>query len=380
MADVHWESAQSIPANWRESWSSLARAQSPLADLEWLRCFQTAFADPRWQPTIHFLHRGNALVAGIPLVREVGMSSVWTSYENEHFPYWQIAGQLDPTSAELLLSGLLENGYLFLRRLHLESATCAAIREAADRMGLAISLVQNDMGDARTLVRGSWEEFRAALPKEYRMTLPRARRQLERQGRLELVSITEPGVALDAALRDCFELETRGWKGQSGHPILHDPRTETFYRELATSLARTQRFELFQLCHEGKVIAFQYCLRGGGHVELLKESYEPSYASRGPIHLLRMMVLEQLFARGEPLAYHMGRATVGGDPLREWKLRWATEVAPLCTLRIYGHGLRARIAYVTGPVLRGHLKRSRLAAALRARWHQLRRGLAKAFA
>jgi hypothetical protein len=380
MADVHWESAQTVPANWRDAWSSLAQTQSPLADLEWLRCFQTAFADPRWQPTIHFLHRGNDLIAGIPLVHEVGMSKVWTSYENEHFPYWQIAGELDATSAELLLSGLLENGYLFLRRLHIESATCIAIREAADRMGLAISLIQSDMGDARTLVRGSWETFRAGLPKEYRHNLPRARRQLERQGRLELVSITEPGPALDRALRECVELETRGWKGQLGSPILHDPRTVTFYSELATSLARRHRFELFLLSHEGKVIAFQYCLRGGGHVELLKESYEPSYSSRGPSHLLRIMVLEELFGRGEEVAYHMGRATIGGDPLREWKLRWATEVAPLCTLRIYGHDLRSRVAYVTGPVLRAHLRRSSLVAALRARWHQLRRRFATAFA
>jgi CelD/BcsL family acetyltransferase involved in cellulose biosynthesis len=380
MSNVQWQSAQSIPANWREAWSSLARTQSPLADVEWLRCFSAAFGDPKWQPTIHFLHRGSELVAGIPLVHEAGMSRVWTSYENEHFPYWQIVGQLDATSAELLLTGLLDDGYLFLRRLHVESATCTAIREAADRMGLHVSLIQSATGDARTVVRGTWEDFRSQLPKEYRQNLPRVRRQLERHGRLELHSNTEPGPALEAALHECFELETRGWKGESGMPILRDPRTLSFYSELATSLATTQRFELFTLRYERKVIAFQYCLRGGGHIELLKESYDPAHASRGPSHLLRMMVLEELFARGEPATYHMGRATVGGDPAREWKLQWATEVAPLCTLRIYSGGLRGQMAYVTGPVLRGRLRRSRLVAAVRARWYQLRRGLASLFA
>lgn len=374
---MQWETASTIPEHWRVAWNTLTRSQTPLADAEWVRSFSEAFGESMFKPTIHLLHRDGELVAAVPLVRRTGLAPAWTSFENEHHPYWEIAGQLDAATAEQLLGHLVADRYLFLRRIHMNSANCAAILDAAQRMGLQVSLIESEMGDARVAVRGTWDAFRKTLPREYRENLPRSRRQLERAGKLELVSITRPGPELDAALVACFALETRGWKGETGHPILTDRRTLAFYSDVARSLAANERFELFLLRHDDKVIAFEYCLRGGGHVELLKESYDPDYSSRGPSHLLRLMVLEELFRRGVPVSYHMGRATVAGDPREEWKLRWATEVAPLCTLRIYGKSLRARVAYAAGPVLRARLKQSPLVGKLRASIKRIRRRLTR---
>lgn len=380
--ELQWEVARSIPARWWGDWNELTRTQSPIADAEWVSTFISAFATSDWCPRIHIAHRDGELVAAIPLVPSAGLASAWTSLDNEHHPYWLLAGELDAATAERVLLALLadERGrdYLFLRRLHLESPTCLALRTAAEQLGLHVCVIQSAMGDARTRIDGSWDAFRTSLPRGLRDHLPNARRQLERRGALELVSFDAPGPALTRALHECFVLETRGWKGVRGSPILHDRRTHKFYGQLAPALASTGRFALFQLRYEGNLIAFQYCLRGAGHVELLKESYDPTFASKSPSHLLRLLLLEELFARGEPGYYHMGRATVDGDARAEWKLRWATEVAPLCTLRIYGGGLRARMAYVSGPVLRTAVKQSRLVAAARSAARQLQRGITRA--
>lgn len=358
--ELHWKTAPSIPAEALAPWDALTRDQSPIVDAALLRCFCEAFATARWAPTVHLLYRGDQLVAGVPMARAGGLARAWTSFENEHYPYWRIAGALDASSAEALLAHLLEADaadYVFMRRLHLDSPTCSTLLEAAARMRLEISLNQSEYGDARVAIRGPWDAFRATLPKDYK-DLPRKQRQLEKQGQLALQRITDTGPELDAALRACFELETRGWKGRHGSPIQADPRTLRFYTELAHALARRRKFRLYTLRFDGALMAFQLCLHGGGHLELLKESYDPAFAAKSPGQLIRMMVLRQLFEDGDTAWYHMGRANPHGDP-QAWKLRWATEVAPLCTLRIYGTGLRARGAYLAGPVLRGRLKQSR---------------------
>jgi CelD/BcsL family acetyltransferase involved in cellulose biosynthesis len=368
MTEIHSEQARVLDPDLVSRWNALARTSSPLADAEWARCFSDAFATPGWSPTIHLVFRGRELVAAVPMARRGGLARAWESLDNEHNPYWLAGGELDDASAEHLLDSLSDGDYLFLRRLHLEGATCKALLAAAERKALHVSLIRSEVGDARIALRGTWEELRAALPKDCK-DLPRKQRQLAKQGRLELSTLATVGPDLDATLAECFAVERLGWKGREGTAIVCDPRARRFYTDLAHAMAARHRFQLHVLRLDGDVIAFQYTLCGGGHIELLKESYDPAYAARSPGHVLRMMVLQQLFERGEGGYYHMGRTPLEGHD-DAWKLRWATEIAPLCTLRIYGHGLRAHGAYLAGPVLRGALKP--LVATARTRLHELR--------
>lgn len=345
------------------AWHELTRAQSPLADAEWIAAFMTAFPG---RATVHAVRRGGTLVAGLAAVKSDGPVRAWTSLDNEHNPYWLVSGEPDVDAADELLGELLADAeYLFLRRLPVESAACSALLEAARRRDLPAVLVQSEAGDARMVLEGSWDEFRARLPKNFQRDLPRKQRQLEKQGRLELEILDAPGTALDAALTRCYEVETLGWKGQDGSPIRSDPHTLRFYTELAQSLAAAGRFALYLLKLDGKIIAFEYSPRGGGHIEMLKLSFDPAYDKQSPGQVLRMMLLQRELERGEVRYYHLGRPS-------EWKLRWATETAPLCTLRIYGKTVRARAAYLTGPVLRGRLKASPLAMKARDRIRELR--------
>ena len=350
------------------AWDELTQQQSPLADAAWIHCFVDAFGD---DATIHTVHDGARLVTGIPLVRSDGLARAWTSLDNEHHPYWLFAGAPDVIAAERLLAHVLDGAeYLFLRRLPIQSAGCKALVEAARRMRLPIVQIESEAGDARMVLDGPWDAFRARLPKNFQRDLPRKQRQLEKQGRLAFAELVEPGPALDAALAECFEVETLGWKGTDGSPMKSDPRTLQFYGELARTLAANRRFVLYTLSLDDKIIAFEYCLRGGGHIEMLKLSFDPAYAAQSPGQVLRMMLLKLELERGEVRYYHLGRPS-------EWKLRWATEVGPLCTLRIYGRSPRARAAHLLGPVLRARLKTSPTAAKLRERVTQLRARLGR---
>lgn len=344
-------------------WDALTRAQSPLADAAFIRCFSDAFARP---PTIHAVRDGARVIAALPLVRDGRVARAWVSLDNEHHPYWLISGALDRPAADRLLDGVLDGAdYLFLRRLPVRDPSTVALVDAARARGLPAVQLESVAGDARIVLDGSWPEFRARLPKNFQRDLPRKQRQLERLGRLELDELVAPGPALDAALAECFDIETRGWKGAEGAPIVRDPATLQFYGDLARALAAAGRFALYTLSLDGRIIAFEYCLRGGGHLEMLKLSFDPAFEKQSPGQVLRMLLLEREMARGEITHYHLGRPS-------QWKLRWATEVAPLCTLRIYARTPRGRAAHLLGPVLRNRLKASPVVRAVRDRVLALR--------
>jgi CelD/BcsL family acetyltransferase involved in cellulose biosynthesis len=345
-------------------WHELTRAQSPLADAEWIQAFQAAF--PGASSTVHAVRRGGKLVAGLAAVKSDGPARAWTSLDNEHNSYWLVSGEPDVDAADQLLTEVLADAeYLYLRRLPVESAACVSLVEAARRRDLPAVLLTSEAGDARMVLEGTWDELRARLPKNFQRDLPRKQRQLEKQGSVELEILDTPGPALAAALERCYEVETLGWKGQDGSPIKNDPHTLRFYTELAQTLAAVGRFALYLLKLDGKIIAFEYSPRGGGHIEMLKLSFDPAFDKQSPGQVLRMMLLKHELERGDIRYYHLGRPS-------EWKLRWATETAPLCTLRIYGKSMRARAAYLTGPVLRTRLKASPLAIKARERFLALR--------
>lgn len=345
------------------AWEALTRAQSPLADVTWIRCFLDAFGR---RAELHTVYDAERPVASIPLVRTQGLARTLVSLDNEHNPYWLVTGDLDVDGAEHLLDHALAHAEcVFLRRLPMESPACGALVAAAGRMRLPVVQIESEAGDARMVLRGTWDAFRAKLPKNFQRDLPRKQRQLEKRGRLAFAELDEPGPALDAALAECFALETRGWKGERGSPIAADRRTLRFYGELARALAARDRFVLYTLSLDDRIIAFEYCLRGGGHCEMLKLSFDPAFEKQSPGQVLRMRILERELERGDVRYYHLGRPS-------GWKLRWATEVAPLCTLRIYARTPRARAAHLLGPVLRARLKASPLAVRIRDRVQRLR--------
>lgn len=373
MEQVSWRrlDLDAVPGGELAAWRAMTAAQSPLADLAWARTFVRAFGagDARTgRPALHALYDGDRPIAALPLVRATGPARALVSLDNEHNPYWLAAGALDRETAELLLDRALDGAdYLFLRRLPLDGPVARALTAAAEARGLNTSVIPSEHGDARLALDRPWPELWSRLPSNLRRDLPRKQRQLERRrGGLELVTLRTPGPTLDAALDACFELEARGWKGEHGSPIQRDPKTLVFYRELARELAEAGRFALYLLRCAGQLVAFEYCLRGGGHIEMLKLSYDPELATQSPGHVLRVLLLQDELARGEVAYYHFGRPS-------PWKLRWASEVAPLGTLRIYGRTVRAHAAWLLGPVLRGRLKRSALVQRLRRRSNDGRR-------
>lgn len=353
-AGYRWEVPRGAAAIDRlaPAWNALARqnALAPTADALWMRCFWRAFGGDDDELHIHALRRGDELVCALPLRRTGRLVRTWSSIANGHTPYVQYATGGDVSVvARQILDHLLESAdVLDLERFPANGPLCRALVAEAERRGLPMA-EEARPGDSYIRLFGPWEAFRRSLPAKLEHDSVRQRRRLQRLGKLTL-DVLDGGMQLEQGLATCFELETRGWKGQRGSPIIAKPQTRQFYTELAHAAAVVGRMALYILSCDGQPIAFEYCLRGDGQIDLLKISYDPAWATYSPGNVLRHWLFERETERGEIATYRFG-------PESEWKRRWTQQVDALVRLRIYRRNSKGRLAHLAGPRLRNRLKR-----------------------
>ena len=322
-----------------------------LASPAWVDCFIRAFARGDGGVAVHLLFSDRECVAAIPLRLHAGVVRRLEGLDNEHWPYWAIAIDTSvPGVARRVIEHLLElSDVLDLRGLHQSSPAHQALRSAAFELGLRVDEDTPPKGDTAFHFPSSWESCQRMLSRHLQRDLRQGKRRLDLAGRLGL-EVETGGPNLDAVLSECFDLEARGWKGSSGSPIRAVEETLRFYRELAQAAARRGALAIYQLRLDGKLIAFEYCLRHEGRIELLKISYDPEWSKVSPGTVLRGMLWEHEIQRGEMRSYHLGRQS-------EWKLRWTEQVLPLANLRIYGRGWRGQFASLGAKQLTGGLRR-----------------------
>src|SRR6185369_5086932 len=97
-------------------------------------------------------------------------------------------------------------------------------------------------------------------------------------------------------------------KGASGTAIISDPRTETFYREVASSFAERDELRLSRVVLDGHWAAFDLCL--------LKTGYDERFRRLAPGLVMRLSIIERCFELG--LEAH---ELLGDDT--EWKRKFA---------------------------------------------------------
>jgi len=321
------------------AWDDLVRGEGLpfISGALWMRCFWDAFGDGDQRLKFLAARQDGRLVAILPLKRTGRMLRVSSPVSNFHTPYVAFASERPPSrAAEVILDGLMESSdVLDLGPVRPDAAVLAGLTEAAGSRRLP--LVEDAAGgDAIIDLRGAWADFRRSMSQNLESTTTRHKRQLERLGELVFEEING-GSRLPPVLEECFRLEASGWKADRGSPILSRKDTLRFYTELAQRGAAVGALAVYTLRLDGRLIAFEYCLRAGRRIDMLKISYAPDLARYSPGNVLRHFVLKTEIERGEVTSYHMG-------PVSEWKLRWATRVDPLVRVRIYGRGVRPRLA------------------------------------
>jgi CelD/BcsL family acetyltransferase involved in cellulose biosynthesis len=180
----------------------------------------------------------------------------------------------------------------------------------------------------RLALPGSWDELLASRSRNLRSQLGRRKRNLEKQGTLEMRTFS----ALDdisGPLESLFRIEASGWKSEAGTAILEDPPAERLYRSFADHAARRGWLRIYLLELDGEPIAGDYgCVFGGGAF-LIKTGFDDRRRDLSPGLVLRGEVLRaSIEEEGCDFYDFLG-------PPDPYKLRWTDEVRPRLELRAY---------------------------------------------
>jgi hypothetical protein len=256
---------------------------------------------------------------------------------NDHTPVFEPPAR-DPDALTAVADAALaaNGGELIVEALPAEGEAASAIERAARNRGRRC-LVEVEQSSPIVDTSVSAEEFRAASKPRWGAPLDRFRRKMQRENNAELRLIVPPS-DLDTELREGFEVEASGWKGETGTAILSTPETLEFYTSLAHALAARDELRLSGIYFDGRLVAFDYTLLYGNRLWLLKTGFDEAERRLAPGLVMRLGIIERCIEMG--LEAH---ELLGAD--EPWKLKFSSTERRQSKLRAYRRGPRGSIPY-----------------------------------
>jgi CelD/BcsL family acetyltransferase involved in cellulose biosynthesis len=222
-----------------------------------------------------------------------------------------------------------------LQRIAAEGELLPAFKAAARGRGQLLQF--NASGSPFVPIEASWDEYFQSLSPRRRQDYRRARRGLERLGKVE-IDIRSPAQAdLEAALGEAMQVEAASWKGRGGSAMLTNPRLSGFFRQLAQRLARDGQLRLCFLRLDGVPVAMQIGAVHGGRWWVLKIGYDERWAEHSPGIQLMWEVLREAFEQRLSSFEMLGSA----EP---WLTIWTRRERAYRTVAFYPYNGRGMVA------------------------------------
>jgi CelD/BcsL family acetyltransferase involved in cellulose biosynthesis len=311
-SEIH-ASVEAVADEWRRLADNAKAA--PFLQPGWFSAWWGAFGAGR--PEIVVLRRPDGPVAALlPLRRRLGRV---LSSTNWHTPQYGMLAA-DPEAAAALATTLFERRPFELS-LGFVDGTAPELdlyRSAAEAAGYRV-LERTMQRSPYVVTTGSWDTFaRERLSRNRRSQLGRARRRLEREGRVEL-ELADGRERLEEVLTEAFRIEASGWKGTNGTAITSRPETRRFYRDVARWAAAEGWLRVAFLRLDGRAMATMLLLETNRTLHYLKGGYDPSFDRFSPGAILLGSVIEHAFA------HDIDRVELlGGD--ERYKLAFTSDV------------------------------------------------------
>ncbi|HEV2872633.1 MAG TPA: GNAT family N-acetyltransferase [Actinomycetota bacterium] len=338
-----------------DEWDRLADAAkvAPFLRPAWTQAWWEAFGGGRLE--IVTLRQGGSLTALIPLHRRLGRR---LSASNWHTPQFGMV-TAGPDAAAALAATLFERRpfELSLGFVDASSPELELYRDAAAAARYRV-LERTLERSPYVTTTGTWEAFaRERLSRNRRSQLGRARRRLEREGRVGL-EIAHGRERPEELLAEAFRVEASGWKGDEGTAITSRPETLRFYREIARWAAGQGWLRIAFLRLDGRALATMLLLETGGVLYYLKGGYDPLFDRFSPGVVLLGAVIEHACGSGIERV-----ELLGGD--ERYKLAFTSDVKDKMRFQAFAPtplGLLSRSAFSYGrPVARRALDIARRA-------------------
>lgn len=320
-----------------QRWSHLPQlAQEFSLSPEWLATASASLYEPGTLRLME-LSRDGQVVAMAPLavarsadVERIELAGAATLYEPSGFGYRDAAALTD------LCRAVIRSGRpVVLQRISTDDPLLPAFKTAARGRGQLLQFEAT--GAPFVAISGDWEQYLQTLSSRRRQDYRRARRGLEKLGKVT-VDIQSPTVAtVDAGLAEAMQVEAASWKGRNGTAMLTNPRLSAFFRLLAQRLAGQGQLRLCFLRLDGVPVAMQIGVVYAERWWVLKIGYDERWAEHSPGIQLMWDVLREAFLRRLKTFEMLGSAEL-------WLTIWAREQRAYRTLAFYPYNIRGTVA------------------------------------
>jgi CelD/BcsL family acetyltransferase involved in cellulose biosynthesis len=276
-------------------------------------------------------------------VERVEIAGATTLFEPCGFAY------RDQETLQALCRAVVGTGRpVVLQRIEADGALAQTFKAAARGRG---QLLQFKASGAPVVpIASSWDQYFQSLSSRRRQDYRRARRGLERLGKIE-VEIRSPDAAtVEAGMAEAMRVEAASWKGREGSAMRTNPRLSGFFLQLASRLARLGQLRLCFLRLNGQAIAMQVAVVHGGRWWVLKIGYDERWAEHSPGIQLMWDVLREAFERGLTSFEMLGSA----EP---WLTIWTREQRNYRTLAFYPYNGRGMVA-LSADIMRAFVQRA----------------------
>jgi CelD/BcsL family acetyltransferase involved in cellulose biosynthesis len=224
---------------------------------------------------------------------------------------------------------------LVLQRIVSDGALLQTFKRLARGRGQLLEFKAS--GSPFVPIASSWDEYSQGLSSRRRQDYRRARRNLERLGKVE-VEIRSPGPEeVEAAMAEAMRVEAASWKGRGGSAMLTNPRLSGFFLQLAQRLARQGRLRVCFLRLDGAPIAMQIGVVHAGRWWVLKIGYDERWAEHSPGIQLMWDALHAAFEERLSSFEMLGSA----EP---WLTIWTQQERAYRTLAFYPYNGRGMVA------------------------------------
>lgn len=173
---------------------------------------------------------------------------------------------------------------------------------------------------ARVTIDCPIEDYWAQRGKNLRQNLKRQRNRLTRENvRFELKCITKPD-DIHEAIRIYGDIESAGWKSDSGTAVHADNAQGIFYRDLLERFCAKQHGIVFQYMYQNQVVATDLCIHDDETLIILKTTYDETITTSSPAMLMRQDAFSYIF--GNAL---VKRIEFYGKVM-DWHTKWTQEI------------------------------------------------------
>ena len=187
-----------------------------------------------------------------------------------------------------------------------------------------------------------WDAYFAGLPRKFRWNLRNFEKKMNAAGSV-VRRIFESGSNLEEFHRAVQEIERASWKEEAGTSLTANTLQETFHATLMHAAAERGWFSGHVLFFRDEPVSYVWGLEYGNIFYDFKESYKSAYRDLGAGHVLKLSLMESLFAKRVAFYDYMGLC-------EEYKLRWTDKTYERSTFLLYNKTLTAKAARLAGQV------------------------------